>query len=125
MMAIRCYTASLALHAMQYNPLKVRSRGHLWDFISPPSLSLSLSLQQVSLDHLNLRLADTEFSVEAFAAFRSSQLQAPRAYLLDPSSSLPGQLDLTGERGEPLAGGGGGDGGELGDLTLVRNHLWD
>jgi superfamily II DNA/RNA helicase len=92
MTAIRYYTASLVLHAMQYDPFK-----------------------HVCLGHLNLRLPDTEFTVEAFAAFRCSQLQAPRAYLLDPLSAHPHGVDLTGERGGLLAGG---DEGELSDLVL-------
>ena len=71
-----------------------------------------------------MRLADTEFSVEAFAAFRSSQLQPPRAYLLDPSTALPHNLDLSGVgwssgvRGA-VTGGEGDREEELQDLVLV------
>ncbi len=47
----------------------------------------SLSLQTVSLDFLNLRLADYEVNTDAFVAFRSRQLQAPRLLILDPTHS--------------------------------------
>ena len=175
MTAIRYYSASLVLHAMQYDPFKVciytscsvknlrefdldidfsKRRSlcscafsakicfyihHLLEFTAslfsqpphphppphtPPKSSLYISssptspTKHVCLDHLNLRLADTEFKVGAFAAFRCSQLQAPRAFLLDPLSAHPNEVDLTGERGGLLAGG---DEGELGDLVLVRS----
>ena len=77
--------------------------------------------QHVSLDHLNLRLADTEFSLEAFAAFRSCQLQAPRAYILDPSTAHP--LDLSGGGGgEEGTMGAGGEGELLRDLIMVSEE---
>ena len=163
MTAIRYYTASLVLHAMQYDPFKVSTLhvvektfvNLIWMLIlardahcvhvrfplkfastsfvrlyglsffqtphlhtpNPPYISSSPP-KHVCLGHLNLRLPDTEFTVEAFAAFRCSQLQAPRAYLLDPLSAHPHGVDLTGERGGLLAGG---DEGELSDLFLVRS----
>ena len=43
----------------------------------------------MSLDYFNLHLADYELTTEAFAAFRSKQLQAPRSFILDPSSAAP------------------------------------
>ena len=75
----------------------------------------------MSLEHLNLRLADTEFSVEAFAAFRSSQLQPPRAYILDPSSALPHHVELGGGV-EGLEVGTGEGAGELHNLILVSGN---
>lgn len=81
--------------------------------------------QHVSLDHLNLRLADIEFSVEAFAAFRSSQLQPPRVYLLDPSAALPYPVELGSDLGSEVGlGGAGREGaGELRDLALVSSNV--
>ena len=58
--------------------------------------------------------------MEAFAAFRSSQLQPPRAYLLDPSAALPHTLELSGE-GEGSEEGAGGR--ELKDLILVSIYV--
>ena len=80
--------------------------------------------QHVSLDHLNLRLVDCEFSVEAFAAYRSSQLQSPRGYILDPSSALtPLTIDLSDtdreREGGVVVDGTSGEGGDLSDLALV------
>ena len=74
------------------------------------------------LDHLNLRLADAEFSVDAFAAFRSSQLQPLRAFLLDPSSSLPHRVELSGREMTGERGREGAAAGELQDLILVGNE---
>ena len=47
--------------------------------------------QNVSLDYLNLSLASYEVNMDAFVAYRSRQLQAPRALIVDLSStfSLP------------------------------------
>ena len=50
-------------------------------------LKCVFSLQNVCLDHLNLRLANYELDTEAFAAFRSRQLQAPKALICDPIRS--------------------------------------
>ena len=75
----------------------------------------------MSLDHLNLRLADSEFSIEAFAAFRSSQLQPPRAYLLDPSAALPPRVHLGGLGGLDSEESTGET--ELQDLVLVNLSL--
>ena len=60
--------------------------------------------------------------MEAFAAFRSSQLQPPRAYLLDPSAALPHTLELSGE-GEGSEEGAGGR--ELKDLILVSIYIYN
>ena len=51
--------------------------------------------QHISLDYFNMRLADYELTTEAFAAFRSKQLQAPRSLILDPSSAAPFLSDET------------------------------
>ena len=51
---------------------------------------MSFLLQNICLDHLNLRLASYELDTEAFAAFRSRQLQAPKALICDP---IRGQLE--------------------------------
>lgn len=42
-----------------------------------------------------MRLAGYELTTEAFAAFRSKQLQAPRSFILDPSSAAPFLSDET------------------------------
>lgn len=76
----------------------------------------------MSLDHLNLRLADVEFSIEAFAAFRSSQLQPPRVYLLDPSVALPHNIELGSGLGCELGVGATGREEELHDLLLVSTN---
>ncbi len=44
-----------------------------------------LFFQNVSLDFLNLQLADYEVTMDAFVAYRSRQLQAPRLLILDPT----------------------------------------
>lgn len=77
----------------------------------------------MSLDHLNLRLADAEFVIEAFAAFRSSQLQPPRVYLLDPSVVLPHSVELGSGLGSELGVGATGreGAGDLHDLLLVSS----
>ena len=48
------------------------------------------------MDYLNMCLVDYEISTEAFAAFRTRQLQATRALLMDASPPHPAPL----ERGE-------------------------
>ncbi|KAL5477552.1 hypothetical protein EMCRGX_G024363 [Ephydatia muelleri] len=65
-------TASLAERPLEYDPFK-----------------------HISLDYFNMRLADYELTTEAFAAFRSKQLQAPRSLILDPSSAAPFLSDET------------------------------
>ena len=44
-------------------------------------------MQHVSLDYLNLHLADTEREMDAFEVFRTRLLQAPRAAIMDCSSA--------------------------------------
>ena len=90
-------------------------------FLSFANSTSPVVLQHVCLDHLNLRLADAEFSVDAFAAFRSSQLQPLRAFLLDPSSALPHRVELSGREMTGERGREGAAAGELQDLILVRN----
>ncbi|XP_063967591.1 helicase SRCAP-like [Lytechinus pictus] len=65
MIGILYYTASLVHRAMEYNPLK-----------------------QVSLQALNLCIADLEISMPAYAAHRTCQLQTPRK-LIEEIDSAP------------------------------------
>ena len=69
-------------------------------------------------------MVDCEFSVEAFAAYRSSQLQPPRGYILDPFTALtPLTVDLSDtdreREGVGVVDGTSGEGGDLSDLALV------
>ena len=68
-------------------------------------------IQNVNLDSLNLSLANYEVNMDAFVAYRSRQLQAPRSLITDLSStfSLPDLL-----RGEVAE-----DDQELEDLKIV------
>ena len=72
-------------------------------------------LQHISLDHLNLQLASYELDTEAFAAFRSRQLQAPKALIFDPNHS---QLDIGEDMEEDEQGKNATS--FLEDLHLVR-----
>ena len=67
------------------------------------------------MDHLNLQLASYELGTEAFAAFRSRQLQTPKALIFDPTHS---QVDMREDVEEDELGKSSNS--FLVDLHLVR-----
>ncbi len=69
----------------------------------------------MSLDFLNLQLADYEVNTDAFVAFRSRQLQAPRLLIMDPTHS-PGVDE---SEGCGLGNDNRGGEGPLEDLIMV------
>ena len=74
-------------------------------------------MQHISLDHLNLQLASYELDTEAFASFRSRQLQASKALICDPTRS---QLDMGEDKDEEEQEGSACL--FLEDLQLVRRY---
>ena len=111
------YTASLLFTGLEHEKFEV-----IMIHIYHEELLINFLVfpQRVSLDHLNLQLCSYELCTEAFAAFRSRQLQAPRVLMIDPTRS---QIDLQ------VAGGVGDEEEEeegkfrssvLQDLHMVR-----
>ena len=106
-------TASSVLKVLEYDPFKV-----LCIHVTQAYLYLNVCFQHVNINDLNFKLCDYELEIEAFASFRTRQLQAPRTLFTDFSTSYGNDVDF-----EEFKGDRASTQSFLEDLHVVRVNL--